>query len=192
MGTGLNPDQKQAQWDRARWPGLWPHRGAQFPPRDGRSFQRVLCREAVGKVWQIIMPVMAHGRHPSPRALLTGHLCHSLWGEICEPMAMAEMALCATPKARLKRQHSFCLESSSPLTLWKPALQPSCHVRGCRRQPAHRRTTRRHPCGKKWRPPQPADLWVGEPSDDSSPALEPLKWDRATVSLLGPAQAIDS
>lgn len=40
---------------------------------------------------------------------------------------MAEMALCVTPKARLKRQHSFCLESSSPLTLWKLALQPSCH-----------------------------------------------------------------
>lgn len=192
MGTGLNPDQKQAQWDRARWPGLWPQRGAQFPPRDGRSFRRVLRREAVGKVWRIIMPVMAHKRHPSPRALLTGHLCHSLWGEVCGRMTMAEMALCVTPKARLKRQHSFCLESSSPLTLWKLALQPSCHAE---RMPKAAYTQEDHtetPTRQEMETPQSADLWVGEPSDDSSPALEPLKWDRDTVSLLGPAQTIDS
>ena len=135
---------------------------------------------------------MAHKIRPSPHALLTAPRCHSLRGEICGPVTMVEMALRVTPKARLEKtaqllsgelQLPYTLEASppTPSPCWEGA-EGSLHTGGPHGDTHMARNG----------DPQPADLWVGEPSGDSSPPLEPLKWVRDTLSLLGPAQTIDS
>lgn len=108
--------------------------------------------------WQI-MCMMAHKMH-FPATLSSMHRCHPLRGKFAGVDSKGKVQ----GLALLSRKPSS-LSSGS----WPPLV---AHAEG-ESQPTHRRTTRRHPYGKKaeiW----PAGLWWGMVT--SSPALEPLKW----------------
>lgn len=90
------------------------------------------------------------------------------------PVTVAEMALCVTLKAGLEKAAPLLSGSLTPREL---ALHPSRHAV---RKPSAAYTWEDHPetpMQQERDAPrqQPADLWAGQPSDDSSPSLGALK-----------------